>query len=82
MIDKRLYKPLHAYQTITLYSPLKYKREGLVGTPRSVSLCNDGVSYGMLGEEGSLGWSLDAVYIHQVPSKKLLRHFEAIETSS
>jgi hypothetical protein len=30
---------------------------------------------------GSLGWSLDDVYIHQVPSKKLLRHLEAEEFS-
>ncbi len=32
-----------------------------------------------LGGGASLGWSLDDVYIHQVPSKKLLRHLEAEE---
>jgi len=31
------------------------------------------------GGGGSLGWSLDDVYIHQVPPKKLLRHLEAEE---
>ena len=32
---------LHPYasQTIFLSNPLKYKRKGLVGTPRSESLC-------------------------------------------
>ena len=31
-------------ETHAIYSPLKYKRKGLVGTPRLESLCKDGVS--------------------------------------
>ena len=48
----------------------------LVGLSRQLCLRS------RLGGGGSLGWSLAGVCIHQVPSKKLICHFEAEESCS
>ena len=69
-------------QTHAIHAPLNKFPEAAVACLRWEYLCAVGVSGSGIGGGGPKSQPASAMYMNQVPSKKLLRHLEAVEAGA